>query len=63
MTTSLASEEVRNREIEGLIEAMDLYNLKEGVILTESEQDQIEMDGFRIRIIPIWKWLLYENLS
>ena len=58
VTTSLFNEEVRNREIEGLIEAMNTYNLCEGIILTENEQDTIEMNGFLISVIPIWKWLL-----
>lgn len=58
VTTSLANEEVKNREINGLIEAMSLYNLGEGLILTENEQDTIDVNGFLIRIVPIWKWLL-----
>lgn len=61
VTTTFSNEEVRNREIEGLVEAMGLYKLKEGLILTENEQEVIEMNGFLIKIIPIWKWLL--NLS
>ncbi len=58
VTTTLSDEEVKDREINGLIEAMSLYNLREGLILTENEQDTIEVSGFLITIIPIWKWLL-----
>lgn len=58
VTTTLSNEEIKNREINGLVEAMSLYNLSEGLILTENEQDRIEVDGFLIVIIPIWKWLL-----
>lgn len=61
VTTGLSDPEVRNREIEGLMEAMQTYQLKEGVILTENEQDTIELNGFRISVIPIWKWLLFEE--
>ena len=58
-STSLVTEKkVKNREINGLMEAMSLYNLQEGLILTENEQDTIELNGFKIAIIPIWKWLL-----
>lgn len=56
--TNLSDPEVRNREIEGLMEAIKAYQLQEGIILTESESDTIEMDGFQISVIPIWKWLL-----
>jgi len=58
VVTNLSNEEVKNREIDGLIEAMRVYNLKEGLILTENEQNTIKVDGFLIAIVPIWKWLL-----
>jgi predicted AAA+ superfamily ATPase len=58
VTTSLFDEEVKKREINGLLEAMSLYNLREGLILTENEQDSMEVNGFLITITPIWKWLL-----
>jgi predicted AAA+ superfamily ATPase len=58
VTTNFSDEEVRNREIEGLIEAMSAYSLRKGIILTENEQDTIEMNGFLILVIPIWSWLL-----
>lgn len=58
VATNFSDEEVKNREINGLIEAMNIYNLQEGLILTENEQGTIEVNGFPITIIPIWKWLL-----
>lgn len=63
VATTLFNEEVKNREINGLIEAMTLYNLREGLILTENEQSTLEVNGFLIAIVPIWKWLLYTHLS
>lgn len=61
VTTGLSDPDVRRREIEGLMEAMKLYQLQEGIILTENEYDKIELDGFRISVIPIWKWLLFKD--
>jgi len=58
VTTNLSDEEVKNREINGLVEAISSYNLQEGLILTENEQASMEVNGFLITIIPIWKWLL-----
>jgi predicted AAA+ superfamily ATPase len=55
---NLSDEKVKNREIEGLIEAMNAYDLQEGFIITENEQSILEIEKFKIRIIPIWKWLL-----
>jgi hypothetical protein len=50
--------ENKNREIDGLIEAMKTYNLKEGLILTYDEEDEILVENLRITIKPVWKWLL-----
>jgi predicted AAA+ superfamily ATPase len=46
------------RELGGLIEAMKKFELKEGVILTESQEEIIKKDGFIINVMPTWKWLL-----
>jgi predicted AAA+ superfamily ATPase len=59
VTTSLSDPGVKNREIEGLMEAIESYQLQEGLILTENEHDTIKINGFRILVIPIWKWLLF----
>ncbi|MBS0622875.1 MAG: ATP-binding protein [Verrucomicrobia bacterium] len=61
VTTTLSNLEVKKREVEGLIEAMRAYDLKEGIILTENESDTIDMDEFRISVIPIWKFLLFQQ--
>jgi predicted AAA+ superfamily ATPase len=49
---------ITQREINGLVEAMIAYNLKDGLILTDNEYDTIKVDGFQITVIPIWRWLL-----
>jgi predicted AAA+ superfamily ATPase len=48
----------KQREIEGLVDAMQSYGLREGLILTNSEEDTIVLNEFNIRIRPVWKWLL-----
>lgn len=58
VTTTLSDEKVKSREMNGLMEAMNLYNLSEGIILTENESDKIEVNGCLISVLPIWKWLL-----
>src|SRR3989338_1419069 len=58
VATQLSDKKVKNREVEGLIEAMNTYGLKEGLIITENEQETLEAENFLIKIIPIWKWLL-----
>lgn len=45
--------ENKNREIEGLFEAMSFFDLKEGFILTLNQEDSLSMDGKVIRIFPV----------
>lgn len=48
----------REREIEGLLEAMENFGLDEGVILTEDSRETLEVDGKQVNILPVWYWLL-----
>ncbi|MCF8366263.1 MAG: ATP-binding protein, partial [Bacteroidales bacterium] len=45
------------REIEGLLEAMDLFNLTEGLIITFDQEDSLSINGKTIHLIPAWKWM------
>lgn len=46
--------ETKQREFEGLREAMQTHKLKQGLILTDNTEYQEES----VRVIPIWRWLL-----
>ena len=48
----------REREISGLIEAMEKYKFTSGLILTSDDEDEIKMQNKTITVKPIWKWLL-----
>jgi predicted AAA+ superfamily ATPase len=58
VTVSLDEPVTRQREIEGLYDALSNYNLDEGVIITMHEEDEIEYQNKKIVITPLWKWLL-----
>jgi hypothetical protein len=47
-----------DREINGLMDAMQEYNLKEGLLLTMQQSDRFDLDGKRINVLPVWEWLL-----
>lgn len=49
--------ENREREIEGLVNALDYFSLQEGVILTKDQEEEIEIKKKKIKIIPVWKWI------
>ena len=58
VTQSLENPDTRKREIEGLFEALETYDLSEGLILTDDTEDKIEIDEKKITVKPIWKWML-----
>jgi len=59
VSMSLENLETKQREIDGLKEAMQEYNIFSGLILTEEEEGEIQIDQkYTIIIMPIWKWLL-----
>jgi len=52
------NEENRERELNGLIEALGKFKLNRGLILTYNQEDKLEINRKKIEIIPVWKWLL-----
>ncbi|OGT42153.1 MAG: hypothetical protein A3F13_04970 [Gammaproteobacteria bacterium RIFCSPHIGHO2_12_FULL_40_19] len=54
VTAHLEDTVTRQREFNGLNEAMSVYQLKNGLILTENT----EFKEGNINVMPIWKWLL-----
>lgn len=48
----------REREIKGLIQALNLLNTNQGYLLTLDQEEQIVQDGKTIVVKPAWQWLL-----
>ena len=49
--------ENRERELGGLLEAMEEFDLGEGLIITEEIEGEEKYNGKCIKFIPLWKWL------
>ena len=47
------------REVNGLVEALQFFELGEGVIITINQEDEIARDEKKIHLIPAWKWFLH----
>ncbi len=56
--TSILKESNREREIEGLLEALHEHKLNEGLIITEDQSEELRVENKKIVITPIWRWLL-----
>lgn len=54
-------EETKAREVKGLLEAMEIYKMKEGWIITDEYEAEEKIGRNKIRYIPLWKWLLIKK--
>lgn len=50
------NEDNKGRELGGLAEALDQFGLKEGIILTFNQEDELTQNGKKIIVLPLWKW-------
>ena len=55
------NKENQDREINGLLEAMNKFKLKECLILTYNQEDKFVIKDKIIKVVPLWKWLLKEE--
>ncbi|MCX7974296.1 MAG: ATP-binding protein, partial [Candidatus Aminicenantes bacterium] len=46
------------RELSGLVEAWRKLNIKNGGILTYNQSGVRSFNGFKVQLIPVWRWLL-----
>jgi len=51
-------EKTRIREEAGLIEAMEVFGLDEGIIITDDKYSVNMVDDKKIMYIPLWAWML-----
>jgi len=52
------SEHNRKREMDGLVSAMNDFDLNMGMVLTYDQEEKIEIGSKTIIVKPVWKWLL-----
>lgn len=54
----LTDSKTKEREINGLLEAMEYFNLSESYLITKDEEQEISMGDYKIYILPLYKYLL-----
>ncbi len=47
--------ENENREITGLLEALQAFRLDKGLILTYDQEYSVQKDAYQINVVPVWK--------
>ena len=55
------NEETKDREINGMLEALKEFNLNQGLILTYKQNDEFKIEDKTIKVLPVWKWLLEQK--
>jgi len=55
---SMAEPQTRKREVTALGETMVELGLKTGTIVTRNEEEEIKVDGGKIEVVPVWRFLL-----
>lgn len=61
--TQILDNKNKKREIDGLIEAMEKWKIEEGIVLTLDQEEEIRVNiknkKTKIKVLPLWKWLLW----
>lgn len=55
---ALRDEQTRGREINALISLSRFMEIKTALIISKDQEETIEQDGLKIKVVPIWKWLV-----
>ena len=58
VTYANSLDEIERREIRGLIKASETFNCKNLTILSWDYEDTLVVEGKRIKILPVWKWIM-----
>ena len=58
VTYANAKDEIKEREIKGLVKASELLRCKDLLVITWDFEGEEEVKGKRIKFLPLWKWLL-----
>ena len=52
----LRHDRTRERELNSMVSAMKETGIKESLVVTLEEEDEIDKEGFRIHVLPAWKY-------
>ncbi|MBL7131081.1 MAG: ATP-binding protein [Candidatus Omnitrophica bacterium] len=58
---SMRDEKTKNRELRSLQKAMKELKVSNALIITEDAEGEEKLNGFTVKTVPLWKWLLTEE--
>ena len=60
---NLSDIRTKNREIEALLDAKNELKVNKLTLITEDKEEEEKIGNTKIKIIPLWKWLLLEIVT
>jgi len=57
VTYDMSDVDTKEREIKGLLEACQNFDLRVATIVTYDSEDEFEIEGIKINLIPFYKWV------
>ena len=54
----ISNSDTRNREINGLLEAMEYFNIDKSILINDEYNEEIKIKGKIIQCVPLYQWLL-----
>jgi uncharacterized protein len=57
----IRNEKTKTRELRSLQKAMKELKVKNALIITEDAEGEEKLNGFMVKTVPLWKWLLAEE--
>lgn len=61
VTYQMHEKTTREREIKALVSAMEETDCQSGIILTLDQQEEITVQGKKIKVLPVYQWLLLNH--
>ncbi len=58
---NMRDEKTKNRELRSLQKAMKELKVDKATIITEDAEGEEKLNGFTVKTVPLWKWLLAEE--
>ncbi len=55
---AVEDEKTLQREIKALLEGMEYFKLDNSYLVTSNRDETVEIEGKKIIVIPMWKWLI-----
>jgi hypothetical protein len=58
VTVTLSDDKTRKREIRGLMDCCNEFGLQHGLIVTLDSSEEFELNGIKVNVMPLYRWLL-----